>query len=431
MRETALANGLGTDFLQTDSIRLFITDLDSLKATDYASIADVNSDGPTPAADSLTANLVLRCATLEHLLTQGYLKLCTALAFGIADPYRLLGEACYGTKSLRPDHDFAERALEAAADDKAADFIADVAPRSKLYRKLSDGIDTLSGDALRLRQLNLERLRWHRNRTMNDGDRWVFVNVAARQLWARNADSTLQMRVVCGTTSTRTPLLESRISSIQVNPVWNIPYNIVKTDIMGHAGDSAYFTRHRYYVTDDDSERLINPATVTAAQFASGHYHVKQEGGPGNSLGRLKFNFPNPYSVYLHDTSNKPAFQQERRLLSHGCVRVQHPLDLALLLLDYPDEWTTDRMRIAIGQQPLGERGKKWLAETERTDEEKMQLSRYAKVEQVPVAIDYFTLLPDPITGEGLNTWPDVYGYDKILWRAIKPFATSAVKEQK
>ena len=228
------------------------------------------------------------------------------------------------------------------------------------------------------------------------------------------------MRAACGAQKTKTPLLTSQITHMEVNPQWLIPFSIIKNDIARHAGDSSYFARHRYFIADRKSGQRLNARSVSRSQLLSGNYRVGQEGGEGNALGRIIFRFPNNFSVFLHDTSSPGVFQRDDRGVSHGCVRVQRPFDLACFLFsELPDEWTLDKLRITMGMEPQSEKGIKYMADLE--PDKKPQLIRWQSVSpRVPLYITYYTLFPVP--GGQLKTYPDVYGYDKVLAEALATF---------
>ena len=133
------------------------------------------------------------------------------------------------------------------------------------------------------------------------------------------------------------------------------------------------------------------------------------------------FRFPNNFAVYLHDTNNRGAFQRERRTLSHGCVRVQKPFDLACFLLPEADEWTLDRIRISMDIRPETQRGIDWL-KGHADDPRPFRLMSYSDVApKVPVHILYFTAFPNPETGV-VDFWPDLYDYDRAISREIQAF---------
>ena len=157
---------------------------------------------------------------------------------------------------------------------------------------------------------------------------------------------------------------------------------------------------------------------VTRQMLLSGKYRVAQRSGSHNSLGRIVFRFKNKYSVFLHYTSNPSAFQRESMAISHGCVRVAKPFELAHFVLDNPDEWLLERIRIAMELKPETEQGKNYVATHD--EEERKKLIGYVPVKpRVPLYIIYYTMWPNH---EGtLQEWPDVYGYDKVLWTNLQP----------
>jgi len=150
---------------------------------------------------------------------------------------------------------------------------------------------------------------------------------------------------------------------------------------------------------------------------------VAQEGGAGNSLGRIIFRFPNNFSVFLHDTSSPGAFGRDNRGVSHGCVRVQRPFDLAVFMMEKDsDEWLLDKLRISMGMKPETDRGRELLDELD-PGEPTPKLVRYQQVSpRVPIIITYYTIFRAP---DGtLQYYPDVYGYDKAIGEAMKTYCS-------
>ena len=175
-----------------------------------------------------------------------------------------------------------------------------------------------------------------------------------------------------------------------------------------------------YSIIEKETGDTILPETLDANMLKSGNYRIVQKSGPGNSLGRLVFRFPNNQSIYLHDTSSPAFFKREKRAVSHGCVRIQKPFDFACYLLSSPDEWLLDKLRISIDIKPETERGKKFMKDNEEADEKTFRLVRSIDVNpNIPVYLLYFTIFPNQ---DGVITkYNDVYGYDKIMWQYIKP----------
>ena len=242
---------------------------------------------------------------------------------------------------------------------------------------------------------NMERLRWHSpDLPQSEDGRSVVVNIPSFSLYAYCPDSTMTMKVGCGTLHTKTPLLNSKIERVDFNPQWHIPMSIIRNDVAHHAGDREWFDRHNYYIVERATGNHIDVEEVTSTMLLSGKYRVSQRGGKGNSLGRLVFRFPNNFSVYLHDTSSPGFFSRSIRRVSHGCIRVERPFDLARFM--------------------VGNVTDKWQKDTTNTTRSRNVNPR------VPIYIIYRTLFKCP-DGEW-KTFPDVYEYDKIIYRRIKPF---------
>ena len=206
-----------------------------------------------------------------------------------------------------------------------------------------------------------------------------------------------------------------------MNPEWNIPFNIIKTDVARHGGDSAYFARNRYDIVDRETGDTLQASEVGKERLLSGKMKVVQKGGSGNSLGRIVFRFPNNFSVYLHDTNNRGAFNRERRTLSHGCVRVQKPFELACFLLQGADEWTKDQIRISMDMRPVTERGREYVRNHADAPRPFRLISYRDITPHMPLYIVYFTAYPNPTTGK-VELWPDLYDFDKVITKEIGPF---------
>jgi murein L,D-transpeptidase YcbB/YkuD len=180
-------------------------------------------------------------------------------------------------------------------------------------------------------EANLERWRWLPPELPTDR---IQVNVAAAILTVFHADApVLSMRAVTGRPGDETPMLESKVQSIVFNPPWNVPSTIATRELWpkekAHPG---YLATHDFVVipTDDGGTRL------------------QQRAGPQSALGRIKFDFPNDFGVYLHDTPTRSTFSRFSRLESHGCVRLQKPLVLANALLQGDPAWTPQAVDAAI-----------------------------------------------------------------------------------
>ena len=374
------------------------------------------------AFDSVGQNINELLPRLDYHLSKAYMRYAVGQRYGFVRPTRLMNKLFKkaGTDEFarlfdetvkEPDY---EEVISQLASDNRMDYLVASTPKSPLYKTLQRELSTATGKEARRRlAVNMERCRWQMSRP-DDHAKAILVNIPAQQLWAVGGDSVLDMRICCGAVTTKSPLLHSTISHVQVNPDWIIPHNIVQSDIVRHAGDSSYFARHHYYIVERASGDSLDPAEVTQSDLASGTLRVGQHGGPGNSLGRIVFRFNNNFSVYLHDTNNRGAFNRDRRTLSHGCVRVQKPFELACFLLPDADEWTKDRLRISMDIRPETEQGRIYVQE-HADDPKPFRLESYREVSpRVPLYIIYYTAYPNPKTGV-VETWPDLYGYDKII----------------
>ena len=205
----------------------------------------------------------------------------------------------------------------------------------------------------RVRQIeaNLERLRWL---PPNPGDRFVVVNVRAFILYAFDGTNrTLTMRVVVGDelVGRRTPIFADTMEFIEFGPSWNVPSSIAVNEILPQARrDRGYLARNHYQILRGwgDNAPVVDARGLSDSALFSASYRVRQLPGPDNALGRVKFMFPNDYSVYLHDTPSKALFDDAHRAHSHGCVRVADPQALAAYLLHDRTDWPRDRIAAAL-----------------------------------------------------------------------------------
>lgn len=207
----------------------------------------------------------------------------------------------------------------------------------------------------------------------------------------------LTMRVVVGQSSSRhhTPLLHSEINTIVFHPTWHVPHSIAVREMLPKLKtDPSYLQRNNYKVVKSDASGTseIDAASVDwpAAEEENFLYSFHQRPGDNNALGTIKFVFPNRYSVYLHDTSGRSLFAHNRRDLSHGCVRVEKPLDLAVFLFAGDTSWPEEKIRAKL--KASGEQG-------------------VALKKKMPVYFIYHTAWVDP--WGIVNFRRDIYGHDR------------------
>jgi murein L,D-transpeptidase YcbB/YkuD len=218
--------------------------------------------------------------------------------------------------------------------------------------------------------INMERSRWLP--VAMEGD-YLAVNIPEFRLHVYRGDSLLwDMNVVVGKSLNKTVIFSGKLQYIVFSPYWNIPESIVKNEILpGIKRNSSYLASHHM-------------------EAYGGGY--RQRPGPWNSLGQVKFLFPNSYSIYFHDTPSKSLFGEEKRAFSHGCIRLAEPAKLAAYLLRQMPAWTTEKITAAM-----------------RSGKEQYVTLK----ENIPVFITYFTSWVDR---QGrLNFRDDVYARDKRL----------------
>ncbi|MBZ8135334.1 murein L,D-transpeptidase [Afifella sp. IM 167] len=238
--------------------------------------------------------------------------------------------------------------------------------------------------------INMERWRWE---PRDLGRFYVFVNVPEFMVRVYRDGRTLyETRVVVGQPSNRTPVFSDEMDHIIVNPYWNVPNSIVSKEMLPQIRQDpyGYFASTGYQLLADIRGKTyyLDPTRIDWYSIDTKLLRVRQPPGASNALGRIKFMFPNRHAVYLHDTPSKSLFQRTSRAYSHGCVRVQDPLDFADAVLSEDSQWNSQKLKKMFGGQ-----------------ETQVNLSK-----RLPVHLAYFTLVPQP--DGSLLTVPDVYGYD-------------------
>lgn len=251
-------------------------------------------------------------------------------------------------------------------------------------------------------ELAMERLRWLPE---FNGGASIIVNIPAFQLWAFDdidqADANIiNMRVVVGKAlKYQTPVLMAEMHFIDFMPYWNVPYSIIKNEILPK------LTRNSYYLDkenmevvsvfrDSESPMALNEETMNLLK--QGKLRIRQRPGDKNALGKVKFIFPNKDDVYLHDTPANALFSQSRRDFSHGCVRVADPQKLAEFALKNQDNWNAETIQQAMN-----------TAKTQRVILKK----------PIPVLFFYTTAFFDQ--NDNLEFYPDIYGHDAALMEAL------------
>ncbi|WP_226642131.1 L,D-transpeptidase family protein [Microbulbifer variabilis] len=197
----------------------------------------------------------------------------------------------------------------------------------------------------RAEQMAKNALRWDKLPALEEG-RYVLVNVPDYRLQlVENGRVKLDMKTVVGKNSSRTPNLHTHITSVVFNPTWTVPRSILITELLPKARHNPAAMHRRGYRIIQYRGGKTSPITEESLdRAAGGHATLRQASGPDNTLGKVKFVIPNKQSIFLHDTQAQSLFTEHNRALSHGCVRLQQPEELAYSLLQ-AQGW--DRTRIA------------------------------------------------------------------------------------
>ncbi len=201
-------------------------------------------------------------------------------------------------------------------------------------------------------KINLDRLRWM---SRDLGNPRIWVNIPEFKLYLKeNSQTVLESRVIVGRPDRQTPIFSSTMSILIINPNWYIPPGIFINDILPRVRkDPGYLDRRQmtlYRIWEKDTEITLDANEVNWDQYDEHKFPfvVRQDPGPFNELGVMKFMFPNQFDIYLHDTPNKKLYHLTSRENSSGCIRVERYQDLADYLLKENPEWNRDRIAKTI-----------------------------------------------------------------------------------
>lgn len=224
---------------------------------------------------------------------------------------------------------------------------------------------------------------------------YIWVNIPAYRMRVIDSGNVaMESNVIVGQPRTRTPLLTSNVSNFITYPQWTVPYSIIFGEMLSRIKANPDYLRKQNLMVVDKNDSVMNVDSLNWKKFNKNYfpYQIKQRQGDDNSLGVLKFNFANKYSVYLHDTNARWLFSKENRALSHGCVRVKEFMKLAdFLVRNDSIRFPPDTLR-------------SWI-----TRQEKHVVSGFPRV---PIFIRYFTC--EGKNGE-IKFYNDVYGEDRVL----------------
>lgn len=260
------------------------------------------------------------------------------------------------------------------------EVLDELAPQDAQYQGLRDALARLPAGADEERrkiEVSLERWRWMPRQL---GERHLLVNIPEYRVHLlQGGRETALHRVIVGKPSTPTPQFSAAVTGVIFNPTWSVPQSIIAESVGALVRNNPGTARARGYTWS----------------YAGGGLRVVQQPGPQNALGQMKLDMPNPFTVYLHDTPSKALFDEERRVLSHGCIRTDKPFDLATILLA-----GTGWNRQAIDQTVAGR-----------------QTTRVALDRPVPIYVVY---MPAYVEADGTVAYfGDPYGLDAAVTRLL------------
>lgn len=209
-------------------------------------------------------------------------------------------------------------------------------------------------DRIRQIRLNMERWRWL---PQDLGNCHLTVNTADFKLSVVENEQTIKsIRTIVGKIKRPTPVFSQKITYLELNPYWNIPHSIALNDILSRIKkDPGYLADHNIRIFENWAEnaRELNPESIdwdaiTKKNFV---YKLRQDPANSNALGRIKFIFPNEFSIYLHDTPTRNLFNKTRRTFSSGCIRIEKPVELAAYLLQNNSKWSLEKLVAAVNRK--------------------------------------------------------------------------------
>ncbi|MFD2037397.1 murein L,D-transpeptidase [Belliella marina] len=250
--------------------------------------------------------------------------------------------------------------------------------------------------------VNMERLRWMPK--MDWEQEMVLVNIANYQLdYMEKSDTVFSAKVIVGKEYNESPTFTALMSYIVFSPYWNIPNSITHNEIIPAIKKNKGYLKEKKMEVVTNSGKPVDATNVNWNEIGDGFpYRIRQKPGGDNSLGLVKFMFPNEYNIYIHDTPARSLFDLESRALSHGCIRIQNPEQFAKILLKN-GTWDDEKIKEAMNLE----------------NEKVVELDR-----KIPVVLVYMTFWADK-SGKA-NFRPDVYQRDQALLEALRDSKSSS-----
>jgi len=319
----------------------------------------------------------------------------------------LLRERLRRTSDLTPQDDIGGEKFDAQLADAVAVFQSRHGLRPDGVAGKNTILELNVSPENRAKQIKLNMARWYALISQL-GNRYILVNIPDYRLTLfENNQQTLTMKVIVGKPDWPTPELTSMITRLILNPYWDVPDLIARKDLVPKIIEDPNYLNAmeiKIFEHQEDNARQLSVHEIDWDYMRENGfpYHFRQEPGPKNSLGLVKFEFENKYHIYLHDTPAKDLFDRDERDLSHGCVRLEDPFALVTYFLkDHP---TIDDMRI----QDILAAGK----------------TKYIRLPQpIPIIITYITAWVDD--AGVLQFRDDIYQHDNIVTQAMRKTNTA------
>ncbi len=329
----------------------------------------------------------------------GWPTVGATLAPGAQGPkVQVLRERLRASGDLNGDHEAGKAAYDKAVSDAVRRFqkrhglpetgIVNAATRAALNVPVSERIRQI--------ELNMERWRWLPD---DFGSRYILVNIPNFKMSVvENGKPVIESKVVVGREERQTPTFSANMAYLVMSPKWYVPRSIAVKDKLPQLKRNPQALARQNIRIFNSAGQPVNPASInwSAVSASNFNYQLRQDAGPRNALGGIKFMFPNPYNVYLHDTPSRELFSRNQRTYSSGCIRISNPVELAEYLLKHDPKWNKDTIKAASAS------GKQRVVNLPQ---------------HVPVYLLYWTVWVDE---NGLAQFrDDIYKRDKPLLRAL------------
>ncbi|WP_209330678.1 L,D-transpeptidase family protein [Lunatimonas salinarum] len=253
-------------------------------------------------------------------------------------------------------------------------------------------------DLIKQASVNMERLRWLPDTVVSEV---ILVNIANFSMdYIKEKDTLLHSKAIVGKAYRKTPVFNAPMTYLVFSPTWTVPPTILRNDVLPAVKKNVGYLKSKKMRILTYGGKEVDPYSIDWRKVTSNSfpYLIRQDPGPTNSLGWVKFMFPNTHNVYIHDTPSRDLFGRDDRALSSGCIRIEKPFELARLLLSDQPFWSDDRIRSSM----FG--GK----------EQTVMLRR-----QIPVVILYLTFWTDSLGNAKIRH--DLYDRDEALYKALNP----------